>query len=908
MAGNHASSRPVHDRLMLAALVAVASCVAVDARRTSAPPPVVATPYANGSFRAAQDLIVDAIDESTRAPRCRWMVSGRWINQPISRRADLAAASAAQFDCPLKWEVLPPAGGPQSFAALEVPFPAPLDIADISPATLVPAVEVASHSPAELLQTVHPQAEWLLGYTKHAELANPAWRLFVMPSVRSSDLPQLATQVWRLKRRMQTSQTEVRATSAGLANPHFASPPTLLRGHGPLLTNPSERLALRTPLPRLQSPLMAPSQVAQSQVSQSPASQSPTWDQQVLAGALPYLGLSVDHSLHQPTAVEPTALIQMLQDLALESPALSGCDVDCTAWARESLRVVQSLTADQRSTTTTTHDAIDRLVYLSGEAEQLASQTADPGLATQLRRARYAMWRRIAMWRAVADIVSPPHQQLTLAAADAPTSGRNVTPIAVDSPVPVMELMELVEAHESKPSKKTAAQVSYRLAQLATSPDERRRILADTLYVHYRGSNARLAITDDLVNRFLPASEPRTQPVRDRVLGTPVSGQATTLSQPSVQLLPDPAAWRLGLQLDGQARANTVAFERTVKVRTTGVTTFTARQQIVFDGANLHIAQPVARASSNNHFVGASSQYDPLPLVGGIVRSQAAKTFANRRTRAQQEVAAKTARRVEAEMDRTLRSAAERAQQKFVSQIVEPLATGGITLQPVELKTTPERLVARVRIAHAQGLTAHTPRPRAPSDSLASLQLHETGLSSLASGLELAGQRVTAQEFANRLSRIAPYLANREISDDAKQAEIVFANDNPVSFQLQEGKLQVIWNVQELVVRGRADRNFKVHVFYVPTTDGLVAKFDHAAGPYLEGRLRNATRMRLQTIFGKVFREEGQLVIGQQRAGDPRLAGLMLTQLVIDDGWLGIAIGPERTNRTAQLDRYAPLR
>lgn len=891
MAGNHASSRPVHDRLMLAALVAVASCVAVDAWRANAPQPDIATPYANGSFRAAQNLIVDAIDESTRAPRCRWMVSGRWTNQPISRRADLAAASAAQFDCPANWQVLPSAGGPQSLAALEVPFPAPLDIANLPPVS-----EVALHSPAELLQTVHPQAQWLLAHTKRADLSNPAWRLLSVYSVRSSDLPQLATQVWRLKRRMSTSQAKVQATSA--ANSHFASPPTLLRGHGPLLTNPNQRLALRAPLPKVQ-PHVAASSTSGGKLP---------WNQQVLAGALPYLGLSVDHSLHQPTAVEPTALIQMLQDLALESPALSGCDVDCGTWARESLRVVQSLTADQRSTTSTTHDAIDRLVYLSGEAEQLASQTSDPGLATQLRRARYAMWRRIAMWRAVADIVSPPHQQFTLASAGNSANGGDVTPIAVDSPVPVMELMELVEAHESKPSKKTATQVSYRLAQLATSPDERRRILADTLYVHYRGSNARVAITDDLVNRFLPASQPRTQPVRDRVLGTPVTGQATTLSQPSVQLLPDPAAWRLGLQLDGQARANTVAFERTVKVRTTGVTTFTARQQIVFDGANLHIAQPVARANSNNHFVGASSQYDPLPLVGGIVRSQAAKTFASRRSRAQQEVAAKTARRVEVEMDRTLRSAADRAQQKFVSQIVDPLATGGVTLEPVELKTTPERLVARVRIAHAKGLTAHTPRPRAPSDSLASMQLHETGLSSLASGLELAGERVTAQEFANRLSRIAPYLANREISDDAKQAEIVFANDNPVSFQLQEGKLQVIWNVQELVVRGRANRNFKVHVFYVPTTDGLVAKFDHAAGPYLEGRLRNATRMRLQTIFGKVFREEGQLVFGQQRAGDPRLEGLMLTQLVIDDGWLGIAIGPERTNRTAQLDRYAPLR
>jgi len=888
---------------MLATFVAVASCVAVDAWRTNAPHPDIATTYADGSFRAAQDLIVDAIDESSRAPRCRWMVSGCWTDQLVSRRADRAAASADQFeypfDYPAEWQVLHPAALQHPYATPEVPAPA---MAATVPAA--PTAEVVSRSPAELLQTVHPQAQWLLGYTKRADLSHPAWRLLGVPSVRSSDLPQLATQVWRLKRRMLTSRAEAQATSAAVANQHYASPPTLLQGPGPLLTNPNQRLAMRAPVPA-----RAPMPLLQSQNSVVAGQESKLlWDQQVLAGALPYLGLSVDHSLQQPTAVEPTALIGLLHELAMQTPEHAACDIDCGTWARESLLVVYSLTADQRSSSMTTGDAIDRLVYLSGVAEELASETKDPGLATQLRRARYAMWRRISMWRAVAEIVSPPLQQLTLAAASGVASDRATTPIATDSPVPVMELMELVEAHESKPSKQTASQVSYRLAQLATSPDERRRALADTLYVHYRGSNARLAITNDLVNRLLPSGQARTEAVRDRVLGTPVTGQATTLSQPSVRLLPDPTAWRLGLQLNGQARANTVAFERTVKVRTTGVTTFSARQQIVFDGARVHIAQPVAQANSNNHFVGASSQYDPLPFVGGIVRSKAARTFASRRARAQQEVAGKTARRVEHEMDRTLRSAAERAQQKFVSQVVEPLATGGVTLEPVELKTTPERLVARVRIAHANGLTAHTPRPRAPSDSLASLQLHETGLSSLASGLELAGQRVTAQEFANRLSRIAPYLANREISDDAKEAQIMFAQEDPVSFQLQEGKLQVTWNIEELVVRGRANRNFKVHVFYVPTADGLVAKFDHAAGPYLEGKIRNATRMRLQTIFGKVFREEGQLVFGQQRAGDPRLTGLMLTQLVIDDGWLGIAIGPERTNRTAQLDRYAPLR
>jgi hypothetical protein len=65
--------------------------------------------------------------------------------------------------------------------------------------------------------------------------------------------------------------------------------------------------------------------------------------------------------------------------------------------------------------------------------------------------------------------------------------------------------------------------------------------------------------------------------------------------------------------------------------------------------------------------------------------------------------------------------------------------------------------------------------------------------------------------------------------------------------------------------------------------------------------------MRLQTIFGKVFPEGGYLSLGNRYADDPRLAGLMITQLVIDDGWIGLAVGPQMPKRTAQLDRYGPV-
>jgi hypothetical protein len=37
--------------------------------------------------------------------------------------------------------------------------------------------------------------------------------------------------------------------------------------------------------------------------------------------------------------------------------------------------------------------------------------------------------------------------------------------------------------------------------------------------------------------------------------------------------------------------------------------------------------------------------------------------------------------------------------------------------------------------------------------------------------------------------------------------------------------------------------------------------------------------------------------------GDDRLNGLMITQLVLEDGWLGIALGPATAERVAERSR-----
>ena len=123
-------------------------------------------------------------------------------------------------------------------------------------------------------------------------------------------------------------------------------------------------------------------------------------------------------------------------------------------------------------------------------------------------------------------------------------------------------------------------------------------------------------------------------------------------------------------------------------------------------------------------------------------------------------------------------------------------------------------------------------------------------------------------------------------------------------FRVADEKLELVLSLKEVVHEGNAVRNFRVHAFYVPVINGLEAEFVRDGSLGIEGRIGTGDRARVHSIFNKVLSEDRKLPI--VRLNDPqdqRLAGLMITQLVLEDGWIGLAIGPGSAERTAERTR-----
>ena len=170
-----------------------------------------------------------------------------------------------------------------------------------------------------------------------------------------------------------------------------------------------------------------------------------------------------------------------------------------------------------------------------------------------------------------------------------------------------------------------------------------------------------------------------------------------------------------------------------------------------------------------------------------------------------------------------------------------------MTPAPKALPTTEARVVARVRAAGTGQLGAHTPRPRAPSDSWASLQVHQSALNNALESLDLAGRTFTIDELfqwiAQKLNR--PDLANQE--DLPEDVTMTFAKSDPVRLKCDEGRVEVAFSFSRLSQGSKRWRNFTVRSFYHPQREGLTPRCVRDRGTiYRDGKsLRRKIVLRL---------------------------------------------------------------
>jgi hypothetical protein len=182
--------------------------------------------------------------------------------------------------------------------------------------------------------------------------------------------------------------------------------------------------------------------------------------------------------------------------------------------------------------------------------------------------------------------------------------------------------------------------------------------------------------------------------------------------------------------------------------------------------------------------------------------------------------------------------------------------------------------------------------------------MHESALTNAAVSLGLNGERLSAPQLQDRLREKFPELRTEEPIKSRADTVFQFADHGAVQFRIDDGRFEIAVLVAEFVQEGRRIRNFIVHAYYVPVVNGLSAELVRDGALGIEGRISATERARLYSVFNEVLGAERRLPIMQlSDPADQQLAGLMITQLVLEDGWIGLSIGPESGGRVAERSR-----
>jgi hypothetical protein len=469
-------------------------------------------------------------------------------------------------------------------------------------------------------------------------------------------------------------------------------------------------------------------------------------------------------------------------------------------------------------------------------------------------------------------------------------------------------LLAAIEQYEHEFKASTAKALSLEYDILRWSPDEGIRDLAEAVNAYYRNANVRVAISDDLANRMIPSQSPQVEAVEDSILGAWVSGQSQTNTKVKVVLTPDKHRWNVGLEAVGDVLSDTSSSKGPATFYQRGWSMFRARKKLTIDRRGIRMFSAEAEANANNDLDDFETDFDGFPLIGPLVRNIARNQYDNSQMAAKNEVEGKIVGRATTQLDAQVERQLEKSKQEFQVKVLKPLRDLSLEPTPVEMETTADRLIARYRLASRDEVGAHTPRPQAPSDSMLSVQVHETAMNNVLDQLHLNGRRAELVElYKEMVARFAPTRKIEVPEDLPENVFVTFADEDAIRVDCQDGHVRLTIRLKELVQEGTKNRwtNFTVHAYYAPSADQLDANLYRDGIIELIGDNRPLSlgqRTALSAIFARVLSRNRKLhVINQQIAQAPQLRDQQVTQFVIHDGWIGVALGPKAPGRQAAM-------
>jgi hypothetical protein len=470
-------------------------------------------------------------------------------------------------------------------------------------------------------------------------------------------------------------------------------------------------------------------------------------------------------------------------------------------------------------------------------------------------------------------------------------------------PVDYRQLLTDLELLEEDPINRVRYSLASTVQVLRLADERNQQAVASALNDHYRNANIRLAIAGALIERFLPEESYQARPVQQRILGANTSGDSIVRTEMGLKLIPDDSAWHVTLGVQGDLTSATRSSKGPAVFHNSSQAQISSQRTVRMDTLGFKVKADATDVESQQHLRGMSTDFDRLPIIGDFLRVVIREQFDQQRGPAKRIMHRIIAEEADQEFDKQLQERLTKAQVELERRLIGPLEALNLNPMVVAMSTTEDRLLIRYRVANQAQMASHTARPRAPSDSLLSMQVHQSAVNNMIAQLGLSDRTWNLVELGERVASLLGKKDWQAPEDLPKDVQIRFAPSRPISVEMIENQLVLTLRISELSQGKNKIERFIVRSNYVPVADGLRAGLVRDGVVSIDGpRLSMGDRLPLRAIFAKVFVSRPEIPLtSDSLVNDPRARGLAVTQIDVHDGWLAIAVAEGTSPLAAEV-------
>ncbi len=479
-----------------------------------------------------------------------------------------------------------------------------------------------------------------------------------------------------------------------------------------------------------------------------------------------------------------------------------------------------------------------------------------------------------------------------------------IQPLAV-APIDYIALLADIERFEENAEHRSRLSLISAMQSLRFADNPKQVAISQAIDTYYRNANLRVAVSGTFVNRLLPNNKTVQRPVRQSILGAETSGNSDIKTSLSIRLNPDPTAWNLNLDLDGKIQSQTRSSRGPATFFNSSMAEVETSRSIRITTQGVQVKSSQAEVQSHDALRGLQTSFDGLPFIGDMVRHFAQQEFREKRGLARRILQRTIATQTDAEFDKQLDAQLQIAELSIEQKLIGPLRNLDLNPMVTDLQTTTHRLIARYRLASDNSLAANTPRPQAPSDSLLSIQMHQSAMNNGFGQLGLSDHNWTLLELTQKLAKQFGQEPVTSIPSEIPSDVLIrFDGERPVLVEFLDGRLWLTLHVAMLTQPGRIElTDFVIRTSYIPAVTGLEAELVHEGLISVDGdRISARERLPLRMIFAKVFGARSTIpMVSPDLLKDPRTEGLAISQLILEENWLAIAISEVSSPHVAVL-------